>query len=250
MTGKADNPQHSVTADDDLRDRVARLPRSKRLLFEQRVKNGAEGFADRSIRRIGAERSPLSFAQQRLWLLSQLDSGSAAYNITRMLRVAGALDVRALEQALNEIVRRHEALRTTFSTVDGEPVQVIAPPVAIPLPIIDLRQWADPERQARLIASNDAGRPFDLSQDPPIRTCLLRISDTEHVILCTIHHIVSDHWSMGVFFSELAELYGAFAAGRPSPLPELPIQYADFASWQRRQVHGAALEGLVSCWKE
>ncbi len=242
-------PDRSTLAG-ELQARVARLPADKRLLFEQRVRNSSAGSDRRSIPRLGADRSPLSFAQQRLWFLDQLDQGSTAYNITRALRIAGALDVRALERACNEIVRRHETLRTRFTVIDGQPVQVIVPHVDTTLPVLDLRGCTDPETRTRLFMTEDASRPFNLSQDPPIRTSLLHLNDDDHLILLTIHHIVSDHWSMGILFSEMAELYGAFAAGRPSPLPELPVQYADFASWQRTQLQGQVLDGLVSYWKQ
>jgi aspartate racemase len=250
MTLKADNSRHSMPAHSDQPDRESRVRRGTRLSFEHRVRTRAESVAGRSIQRIGAERAPLSFAQQRLWFLSQLNAGSAAYNITRALRVTGALDVQALGQALNEIVRRHEALRTTFRSVDGEAVQVITPPAAVPLPVTDLRTANDPRSRAVQIVADQASQPFNLSQDPLMRACLLRLGDEDHLILCTIHHIVSDHWSMGIFFKELAELYGAFTAGRPSPLPELPVQYADFASWQRKQLDGKAHDRLVAYWTE
>jgi hypothetical protein len=158
----------------------------------------------------------------------------------------------ALEQTLSEIVRRHESLRTSFMVVGSEPVQVIAPVTAIPLPITDLSLMAEAEREgeARRLAGAEAREPFDLSTGPLFRAQLLRLSDSEHVLLCTMHHVVSDGWSMGVLIREVAALYQAFSAGEPSPLPELGIQYADFAAWQREWLTGEVLDSQLSYWKQ
>src|SRR5262249_58787381 len=140
-----------------------------------------------------------------------------------------------LELSLNEIVRRHQALRTTFSIVEGQPVQVVSPSLRISLPVVDLtdRPEAEREEEARRLAQEEAQRPFDLSRGPLLRVTLLRLGPQEHVVLLVIHHIAADGWSLGVFFRELAALYQSHAAGNPMPLPELPVQYADFARWQR-----------------
>src|SRR5262249_27923257 len=181
---------------------------------------------------------PLSFAQQRLWFIDQLDGGSATYNISTAVRLNGVLDVAALERALSEVVRRHEALRTTFPTVDGLPVQRIAEPQALHLPLVDVSEPGAVER----LATEEAQRPFDLSVGPLLRVQLLRVSEEEHVVLVTMHHIVSDGWSMGLLVREVSRLYEAYRSGQESPLPELPIQYADYAAWQREWLDGEALE--------
>jgi amino acid adenylation domain-containing protein len=195
---------------------------------------------------------PLSFAQERLWFLAQLDAASAAYNIPNALRLQGPLDVPMLARTLDEIVRRHEVLRTTFAEVDGEPVQVVHPPASCPLPMIDLCALAAPLRQAevdRRVAS-EATRPFDLAAGPLLRTSLLRLGEEEHVALLTMHHIVSDGWSMRLLVDEVTGLYRSFLAGEPSPLPELPVQYADYALWQRRVLEPAALEREKAFWRQ
>ncbi len=198
-------------------------------------------------------RLPLSFAQQRLWFLDQLEPNSSLYNIPRAVRLAGRLNVTALERSLDEIVRRHEALRTIFAYADGSPVQVIAPaPVTTAaLPLVDLSELPKSEREAQTqrLATEEAQCPFDLSQGPLMRAKLLRLDDEEHVLLLTMHHIVSDGWSMEVFWRELAALYDAFANGQPSPLPELPVQYVDYAIWQRRWLAGEVLDEQLSYWK-
>jgi amino acid adenylation domain-containing protein len=195
---------------------------------------------------------PLSFAQQRLWFLDKLVANSPVYNLPSALRLVGRLNIDALEQVLTEIVRRHEALRTTFPEVDGEPVQLIAPPAPVSLPLFDL-STLDPaarEHEARRLAEAEAGLPFNLSTGPLLRASVLRLGDEEHVVLLNMHHIVSDGWSMGVLLRELTSLYKAFANGQDSPLPELPIQYADFAAWQRQWLSGEVLETQLRFWKE
>src|SRR5262249_32168771 len=156
------------------------------------------------------------------------------------VRLRGALDVDALHESLNEIVRRHEILRTTIQTVDGRPLPVVAPAQAIALPRVDLSVLAADEQagEARRLATEEAQRPFDLTRGPLLRALLLRLGSDEHLVIVTMHHIVADGWSMGVLLDEIAELYPAFAAGRGSPLPELPIQYADYAHWQRNRLRG------------
>jgi amino acid adenylation domain-containing protein len=195
---------------------------------------------------------PLSFAQERLWFIDRLEGGSASYNLADALRLRGSLDVDALERALGEIVRRHESLRTVFSEADGSPVQVIAPFGGFALSIDDLSGLgeADRETEVRRRAREDAARPFDLTQGPLFRAALLRLADEEHVLLLCIHHIVSDGWSSGVLFRELSALYAAFARGDADPLPELPVQYADYAVWQREQLQGEMLDRQVGYWKE
>ena len=195
---------------------------------------------------------PLSFAQQRLWFLDQLEPGNPAYNIPAAMRLRGALNVAALEQGLNEVVQRHEVLRTTFSLVEGQPVQVIAPTLTLTLPVVDLRNLPGTQREAEALwlATEEARRPFDLARGPLLRATLLRLDEEDHVLLLTMHHIVSDGWSMGIVFRELSALYEAFSKGKPSPLPELPIQYADFAVWQQQWLQGEVLEAQLSYWKK
>ena len=189
---------------------------------------------------------PLSFAQERLWFLDRLEPGSAVYNVPRALRLGGALDAAALERALGEIVRRHEALRTVFRETDAGPVQVVAPFAGFALPVEELAGLDQGERRA----AEEAARPFDLSAGPLFRAVLLRVGVEEHVLLLCMHHVVSDGWSMGVLFRELSALYGAYREGRESPLPELAVQYADYAVWQREQLRGDALERQLGYWKE
>ncbi|MDP8966095.1 MAG: condensation domain-containing protein, partial [Cyanobacteriota bacterium] len=163
---------------------------------------------------------PLSFAQQRLWFLDQLVPDNAFYNTPAALRVVGSLNLAALEQTFNEIVRRHEALRTTFVTVEGQPVQAIASALTIPLPVIDLRELpkAERENEARRLTTQEAQRPFDLSKHPLLRVTLLRLDETEYVLLLILHHIVSDGWSMGVLIREIAALYTAVASCKDAQL--------------------------------
>lgn len=194
---------------------------------------------------------PASFAQQRLWFLDQLEPGSPFYNIPQAISIQGDLNVEALRLTFEEIVRRHEALRTTFSVVDGSPIQVIAKSLKLSLPVIDLTSLTDSDRDVEYarLAAEEAQKPFDLIRGPLVRALLLALSAENHVLLLTIHHIVSDGWSMGVLFRELGLIYEAFAAGKPSPLPELRIQYADYASWQREFLHEDALRTQLDYWR-
>ncbi|MGB8494244.1 MAG: amino acid adenylation domain-containing protein, partial [Candidatus Acidiferrum sp.] len=194
----------------------------------------------------------LSFGQQRLWFFDQLEPGLSAYNIPAAVRLKGPLNLGALEQSLNEIVQRHESLRTTFGKVEGRPTQVIAPALTIKLPVVDLRNLPASQRdiEVRRLVTAEAQRPFDLSTGPLIRGTVLRLADEEHVGLLTMHHIVSDGWSTGILVRELVALYVASCAGGSSPLPALPIQYADFAQWQRQWLQGEVLETQIAYWKE
>jgi len=207
---------------------------------------------------------PLSFAQQRLWLLDQLEPGSAAYNVPLAVRLRGALAPALLRQIFAELVRRHEILRTTFDVRSGEPVQRIAAPFTPELPVIDLAglpglsdrtdpsDRSDPSdllaRQARALARDEARRPFDLRRGPLLRLTLLRLAAEEHVLLITLHHVIADGWSTGVLLREIGALGAAFVRGGASPLPELPVQYADFAVWQRGRLQGAVLEEQLGAW--
>ena len=195
---------------------------------------------------------PLSFAQQRLWFLDQLEPNRSVYNIPSAFRLQGRLDISALEQSLNEIVRRHEALRTTFSMVDGDPVQVIAPSLVISVPMVDLSDRSESAREdeAHRLVREERLAPFDLSRGPLLRAALVRLGEQDHVLLLTLHHIVSDGWSMGVLFRELSALYRAYCAGEPSPLPALPIQYVDYAHWQRQWFQSKKSAEQVDYWRK
>ncbi|HSF39111.1 MAG TPA: condensation domain-containing protein, partial [Thermoanaerobaculia bacterium] len=196
---------------------------------------------------------PLSFAQERLWVIDQLEPGNIAYNLPTALRLRGRLEPGVLARVFAEIVRRHETLRTTFGVgSDGRPVQVISPPAPVPLPRIDLSGLPGAVREAELrhLAVEEGSRPFDLARGPVLRVLLVRLRSEEHGLLVTVHHIASDGWSNGVLVSEVAVLYDAFSQGRPSPLPELPVQYADFAVWQRQAFGGEALEKALAWWRE
>lgn len=195
---------------------------------------------------------PVSHAQQRLWFLEQLQQGSSAYHIPWVCRLKGPLNVAALEKAVNEIIARHEALRTNFQMQEGRLLQVIAPSLAVTLPITVVSgvDEAAKESQARELVMTRIRRPFDLKKDPLLRISLLHLSENEHILLVIMHHIVSDGWSMSVFQRELATLYECFCTERPSPLPELPIQYVDFALWQRELLQGDTLEQLLSYWRK
>jgi amino acid adenylation domain-containing protein len=192
-----------------------------------------------------------SFSQRSLWFLEQIQPGNASYNMPGAVRLRGRLDVPALHATLNEIVRRHETLRTSFASTDGVPLQRIAAPLPLALPLTDLRGLAPAERDASAaaLARAEAGAPFDLGVAPLLRVHLLQLADDEHVILFTLHHIIADGWSIGVLVREVAALYRAYTQGLPSPLPPLPIQYADFAHWQRSWLTGAVLERQLAYWK-
>ncbi|TSC26813.1 amino acid adenylation domain-containing protein, partial [Corallococcus sp. Z5C101001] len=195
---------------------------------------------------------PLSFAQQRLWFLDQLEPDSAFYNIAAPVLLDGALEVAPLEQAFTDLVRRHEVLRTTFRAEGGNPVQVVHAAAPMPLPLVDLTGLPEAEREAKAqrLADEDAGRPFNLATGPLLRATLVRLSDVRHMLLLTVHHIVSDGWSRGVLVREVAALYEAFRQGKPSPLPELPVQYADYSGWQRGWLQGDVLKKQVGYWKQ
>jgi amino acid adenylation domain-containing protein len=189
---------------------------------------------------------PLSFAQQRLWFLDRLVPGNPFFVMAFGLRLEGSLDVGALRRALREVARRQGSLRTTFHTVDGEPRQRVAERLDVDLPLVDL---AGREDELRALGQAESRRPFDLRSGPLLRGLLVRLGSEDHVLLLHMHHIVADGWSMGVLRRELSVLYDAFAGGRPSPLPDLPVQYSDFAVWQRRWLSGEPLERQLGYWR-
>ncbi|WP_186032284.1 non-ribosomal peptide synthetase, partial [Burkholderia gladioli] len=196
--------------------------------------------------------APLSFSQQRLWFLDQLDPGSAFYNVHVAVGLEGRVDAAALETALNEIVRRHAVLRTRFAIRDGEPVQIIEPELRLPLAIDDLRGLAaaDREAHARAVLNGEAGHAFDLRHAPLLRARLLRLDHEDCIVTLTLHHIVFDGWSTGLLVKELAAIYGAMVDGTAHALPELPVQYADFSRWQREHLAGEVLDAQLAYWRE
>ncbi|NET84984.1 MAG: amino acid adenylation domain-containing protein, partial [Moorea sp. SIO1F2] len=198
------------------------------------------------------QKLPLSFSQERLWFIDQLEGSKAPYIEHGALQITGNLNVLALEQALSEIVFRHEVLRTSFPTLNGTPTQVIHPDSTININVVDLQQYPEPERETILKqeVQREATTPFDLEVAPLIRCKLWQLDSSEYVLVLTMHHIVSDGWSMGILIEELSSLYQAFCVGAPSPLPELPIQYADFALWQRQWLSGEILETQLNYWKQ
>lgn len=241
-------------SESELTKRIARLSPSKRALLESKLNKAHEDLPrEQSIlRRSNPSLAPLSFAQQRLWFLYQMDPTSCAYNNPRAIRLTGALEIESLRRALEAIVARHDVLRTTFMTMDDSPLQVVAEDVPSMMPVRDLSGLPPQEREseARRLAQEDAESPFDLAAGPLLRARLLRLEEDQHVLLLNLHHIVTDGWSMGVLNRELAALYEAFSAGKPSPLHELPIQYGDYAAWQRERLRGEVLTGHANYWKE
>ena len=195
---------------------------------------------------------PLSFAQQRLWFLDQLEPNNPRYNLRRAVRLKGHLRSEVLERSLNEIVRRHETLRTSFQVIDNQPVQVITPDITMPLVVQDLTSLPEAAREdeARRLAQEEAQQPFDLTLAPLIRSTLLRLAEDDHVLLLNTHHIISDGWSLGVLLREMASLYEVFSANGPTTLPELAVQYADFAAWQREFLAGEILDKQLAYWKQ
>ncbi len=187
---------------------------------------------------------PLSFAPERLWFLDQLQPDSPFYNIAAAVQLEGTLHVAALERGLQTIIDRHEALRTTFARIDWQPMQIVHPTLQLHMEQIDLTLHPAEQRDclAQELAIAEARQPFNLSTGPLLRVKLVRLGELRHMLLITMHHIISDGWSISIFVHELATLYTAFLHDRPSPLPDLPIQYADFTIWQQEQLQGELLE--------
>jgi amino acid adenylation domain-containing protein len=246
-----------VVKDEILPSRME-LSGSQRALLEERLQRARQSSARTPEARSSIPRGsrtnevPLSFAQDRLWFLDQLEPSSAVYNVCQAVRMKGTLDLVALERAFNEIIRRHEIVRTNFVAAEGRAVQVISPARTIALTLVDLSGWCDgtagEEWQQRL--HEESRRPFDLARDLLLRTLVVRVSATEHILMVTMHHIISDGWSVGILFRELAALYTAYCSGEPSPLQELPIQFADFVMWERETMQGTALDKPLAYWKE
>ncbi|HEX7774674.1 MAG TPA: condensation domain-containing protein, partial [Pyrinomonadaceae bacterium] len=235
-------------------ERMKNLSPAKRelLLQKMREQQGAVAGAQSIPKRDTQEPPPLSFARERLWFLHQMLEDKSPYNMPAQVLLSGELDVAALERAFNEVVRRHESLRTSFSDSAGTPRQVIAPELPVALAVTDLSHLAPDERaaQAAALADSEARLPFDLSRPPLFRAALLRLSATEHHLLLTLHHVVADGWSIRVLVRELSALYESFRASVAAPLPALPIQYADYSVWQREWLAGAELERQLGYWRE
>jgi amino acid adenylation domain-containing protein len=232
-------------------DALSQLSPAKQALLARRLRGQVQAGGAMIRRHAGNDPAPLSLAQQRLWLLEQLDPGRPVYNGPARARIHGALDLAALRRTFSEIVRRHAVLRTRFVVLDGVPYQVASPAAELPLPAVDLSGLPEPARagERQRLGSDEASRPFDLERGPVLRLTLLRLGPREHLLLVTLHHIVSDAWSVGVLLREMSALYEAYAAGRTSPLPELPIQYSDFARWQRQRLSPEVLEAGVAHWR-
>lgn len=237
---------------EDLSKRIAELSPAKRALLESKMKGTLGVRKDIIIPRANREAVPLSFSQQRLWFLERLIPDSSLYNLCGAVSLKGFLNVDFLKRSFNEIVRRHEILRTVFLAVDGHPVQKILPDVELALPLLDLRAVPEETRKEEALGliRQEAEQPFDLTRGPLLRTILYRLSEREHLLLVMMHHIISDEWSFEVFFRELIALYGAHATGTPAPLGKLPVQYADFVYWQREWLQDEALESQLAYWRE
>ncbi len=238
----------------DLAGRIAGLSSAKRELLERKLRErSTEAFPSEPIpRRAERGTAPLSFAQQRLYFLDRLEPGSAAYNVVRAIRIRGVLDVPALEKALGELMRRHESLRARLREDDGRIIAEIAPARPFSLSVVEIKAVVGREGETKALglAEEEARRPFDLGLGPLVRAKLLRFDPQDQILVLAMHHIASDAWSVGLLFRELSALYDAFSAGKPSPLLELPIQYGDFAQWQRDWFSGEVLDQQLSYWRK
>jgi hypothetical protein len=195
---------------------------------------------------------PVSFAQQRLWFLEHLEPGTSAYNLPRAIRITGILDVEALRRALDAIVQRHESLRMTFTDVDGKVMASLGPGAPVDVPVVSLESRPEDQKQAQaaVMAGKEGQRPFNLTTGPVMRVKLVRLSHEQHILVLTLHHIITDGWSMDVLFRELGEFYNAFSSNRSLDIPPLPIQYSDFARWQRKSIGIDVLARDLAFWKK
>ncbi|MEC4812714.1 MAG: amino acid adenylation domain-containing protein [Scytonema sp. PMC 1069.18] len=238
----------------DLTKKIASLSPAKRALLERRLKQQKANDSEQQVISRNSYHSPLplSFTQQRMWFGTQLKPNSPLFNVVNAVEINGFLNVEVLQQALDAIVERHTVLRSTIKQIDGEPVQIIAPSQKVTIQYVDLREVAVVERknESQRFINEEIQRPFNLESGPVLRLTLLHLDEAEYVLLLTNHHIVSDDWSIAIFWRELITLYSAFSTGKPSPLSELPIQYADFAVWQRQWLRGEVLESQLNYWKQ
>ncbi|MBH8561813.1 condensation protein [Nostoc sp. CENA67] len=239
----------------ELSQRIAGLSPEKLKLLTQKLNQKKGNLLSKTQIKPQSRESntfPLSFAQQRLWFLDQLEPGNPAFNICQFMQLTGLLNVVALEKSFQEVVKRHEILRTTFTIIDGQPFQVINPTAVFQLKLLNLQKLSLDEREVEVLrlANEEAQQPFNLAKDCLVRVTLLQLSQTEHALFLSMHHIVSDGWSIGILIQEITTLYKAFSQGYPSPLPELPIQYADFAVWQRQWLQGEEMMTQLEYWKQ
>ena len=242
----------------NLSERISALSPEQRALFEARLKkkglDGVQAISETQVipKRSQYNFSPLSYDQERLWAVDRNEPGNPAYNIYNVSRLRGPLDIRVMEHAINEIIRRHEILRTTFRAVDDKPVMVIAPELKLCLSVEDLSMFPEPERELEALrrANKEVARPFDLERGPLVRVGLFKLGDCDHVLHMTLHHTITDRWSAAIVEQELGALYAAFSKGEPSPLTDPAIHFADFASWQRRWLEGGLLESQLSYWRK
>ncbi|MBI5100062.1 MAG: amino acid adenylation domain-containing protein, partial [Nitrospirae bacterium] len=235
-------------------DRISQLSPAKRALLEKTLRKKGAGLpSQKTIPRIESrESAPLSFAQERFWFLDQFESDKAVYNRPIAFRLTGLIEAALLEQTLNEIVGRHEILRTTFVLVGEQPRQIIAPNLILTMPLVELMHLVETGRktEALRLMKEELQQPFDLSQGPLLKPILFRLGDKEHILFLAVHHIIFDGWSEGIFLKELATIYESFFTGNPNPLPDLPVQYADYAQWQRNWMKGNVLDSHISYWKQ
>lgn len=238
----------------EITQQIINLPVEKRKLLLEKLKKSRHGGDEKKIKPREDQTNivPLSYTQERLWFLEQLDPGNTAYNFLFAERFEGSLNPQALEKTLNEIIKRHEILRTSFKMIDGQPVQFIEKTIDLKLPVIDLSNFSESEKDKEVERYIDelGQTVFDLSQAPLLKVCLLRRKEDLHLLLVCIHHIITDGWSMEIFAKELTTIYEAFVAGNPYVLPQLPVQYADYTVWQREWLKEEAQNKLLSYWKK
>lgn len=236
----------------DLSARIAALPPEHRVLFEQRLRH--KGLAPVSIqsipRRSAVNLCPLTIDQERLWFIDHLQPDTPAYNISSATRLEGRLDISLLQKSMNELVRRHEILRTTFPSTDGVPRQFIAQSLVINIPLIDLRRESQPESKLQMLMTRKTQEPFHLAEGPLLRLNLFQLKQDEHALLVTMHHTITDRWSFTIFWRELSVIYRGLCLGTSATLPELPIQFADYSVWQREMLQGEACGRQLSYWKK
>ncbi len=237
----------------DLTQRIAQMPIEERIRLEERLLAGRKnGSAQRIPRRGDDGPAPLSFTQERLWFLAQLEPESAAYNETQIIRLNGPLDISALDRSLDSLTERHDSLRVCFREIDGQVMQVAEPLSPQRMPIVDLHTLAGDTQMVAAWTEIDTitARVFDLTQPPLWRAALIRLADDDHIFVRVTHHSISDGWSSGIFWRELRHFYAAYSSHQqPSPLPELPVSYADFSVWQRQHLQGERLTKLVEYWR-
>ena len=236
----------------EIEKRLADLSIEKQKLLAERLyaKKRSGQTVETIPRRGDTDALPLSFAQEQLWILNQLEPHNEAYTIAQLLYLAGTLDTKALESSLSDIIQRHEILRTSLPVTNGEAKQQVSSPVPVSLSFVDLSGLESEEREAAAKRSilEAARQPFDLTHGPLVRFTLVRLSEDDHQLLAAWHHIVSDGWSLRLFERELGELYTARMTGQSASLPDLPIQYADYALWQRQKLQGETLETQLTYW--